>query len=70
MVYPVTGWSEIPQYEDKRAISMVNFVKTTWLYRYPIPIEISYDQGKEFIGDEFIKPLIEMEYGITAKPST
>ena len=29
-----------------------------------------YDQGKEFIGNEFRKSLIETEYGITAKPST
>ena len=38
--------------------------------RYPIPIEIMYDQGKECIGQEFIKYLIETEYRITAKPST
>ena len=29
-----------------------------------------YDQGKEFIGHEFRKPLIEMEYGITSEPRT
>ena len=29
-----------------------------------------YDQGLEFIGPEFIKSLIEEEYGITAKPRT
>ena len=38
--------------------------------RYPRPIEITYDQVKELIGHEFRKYLIEMEYGITAKPST
>ena len=38
--------------------------------RYPIPIEITYDQGKEFIGHELRKYPIEMEYGITAKPIT
>ena len=41
-----------------------------WLTRYPIPIEITYDQGKEFIGHKFRKSLIEMEYRITAKPIT
>ena len=41
-----------------------------WLSRYPRPIEIAYDQGKEFIGHEFRKSLIELEYEITAKPST
>ena len=29
-----------------------------------------YDQGSDFIGNEFIKPLIEEAYGITAKPIT
>ena len=33
-------------------------------------MEITYDQGSEFICHEFIKYLIEEEYGITAKPST
>ena len=51
-------------------ISIVNLVKTTWQSRYPRPIEITYDQGKEFIGHEFRKSLIEMEYGITDKPRT
>ena len=41
-----------------------------WLSRYPRPKEIAYDQGKEFIGHEFRKSLIETEYGRTAKPST
>ena len=31
---------------------------------------MTYDQGKEFIGQEFRKSLIETEYGITAKKST
>ena len=40
------------------------------MYRYPRPIEIMYDQGTEFIGHEFIKSLIEEEYGIASKPIT
>ena len=48
----------------------MNLVETIWLSEYPIPTEIVYDQGKEFIGHKFRKYLIEMEYGITAKPST
>ena len=38
MIDPVTGWSEITQYNDKRDISIANLVETTWLYRYPTPI--------------------------------
>ena len=41
-----------------------------WLSRYPRLMEITYDQGLKFIGNEFIKFSIEDEYRITAKPST
>ena len=41
-----------------------------WLSIYNIQIEVTYDQGKELIGNDFRKSLIEMEYGITSKPST
>ena len=58
------------QYDDKGAISIANFVETAWLSRYPRPIEITYDQGKEFIGHKFSKLPTKTEYGITAKPST
>ena len=40
-----------------------------WLYIYPRPMEITYDQESEFIGHELSKYLIERLYGITAKPS-
>ena len=34
-----------------------------------MPMEITYDQGSEFIGHEFRKPLTEYKYGILAKKS-
>ena len=49
---------------------MANLVETTWMSRYPRPIEIMYDQVSEFIGRNFRKSLIEDEYRITAKPRT
>ena len=58
MINPVTGWFKITQYYDKREISIANLVETTWMSRYPIPIEIMYDQGSEFIGHEFRKSII------------
>ena len=42
MIDPVTGWSKITQYDNKRAISITNLVETTWLTRYPRPMEITY----------------------------
>ena len=57
-----TGWFEVVRYDDKRWITITNLVETMWLSKYPRQIEI-------YVHD-FIKYLIEDEYGITAKPST
>ena len=70
MIDPVTVLLEIIQCGDKHATSIVNLVETTWLARYPCPTEITYDQGLESTGREFIKPLIEERYGILANPIT
>ena len=55
MIDPVRGWFEITKYDKKRAISTVELVETTLLTKSPRPIEISYDQGSEFINHEFRK---------------
>ena len=46
MIDPVTGWSKVVRCDTKIAIIMANLVETTWLTRYPRPIDITYDQGK------------------------
>ena len=46
MIDPVTGWFEVVQYDDKRAITIANLVETMGLSIYSRPIEIMYDQGK------------------------
>ena len=61
MIDPVILWFEIVQYDDKISINIANVVETMWWYRYPRPIEITYDQGKESIGHDFRKSLIETE---------
>ena len=53
MIDPVTVWFEITQYDDKIEITIANLVKSMWLTRYPRPMEITYDQGSEFISHEF-----------------
>ena len=60
MINPVTRQFYIAQYEDKGAISIDKLVETTWLSRFPRPIEIMYDQGNKFNGQEFRRSLIEM----------
>ena len=59
MIYPVIRWFEIMEYDDKRTISIANLVEIMWLYRYPRPMKMTYDQGSEFIGHEFSKSLIK-----------
>ena len=70
MIYPVTQWFEISQYNDKRAISIADIVETTWLSIYPITIEPDQPWAYESIGHKFRKYLIETYYGINDKPRT
>ena len=37
MIDPFIEFLKITQYDEKRAISIVNLVETTWLTRYPRP---------------------------------
>ena len=55
MIYPVTGWSKVVKYDDKRARSITNLLETTGLTGYHRPTEIAYDQISEFISHEFRK---------------
>ena len=48
-------------------MTTANLVETTWLVRYPWPVEIAYDRGGEFLGHEFKNSLIENEYVIKTK---
>ena len=61
MINPVPGWFELVRYDYKIEITIANLVETTWLYRYPRPIKITYEQGKKLIGNDIIKPLVEIE---------
>ena len=41
-------------------IPIANLVENMWLTRYPRKPQITYEQGSEFIGNEFRKSLIEI----------
>ena len=45
MIDPITGWFELTQYSNKKYMTIANLVETTWLDRYPQPVEITYYQG-------------------------
>ena len=59
IIDPLIGWSKITKYDRKIVLSIANLVETTWLTRYSLPMEITYEKGSEFIGHEFRKPPIE-----------
>ena len=66
MIDPATGWFEIKQYDDKRAISVAEVVEQQWLNRYPWPLKIQVDRGSEFVGHEF-KTMCKRDYNIKCK---
>ena len=66
MIDPATGWFEIKQYDDKRAITVAECIEQEWLNRYPWPRKIQMDRGKEFVGHEF-KNMCKDDYNIKCK---
>ena len=70
MIDPVTGWFEITQYNDNKALTITNLVGITWLVWYQRPVEIMYDQGRELLSHKFKSIIIEQEYGINMKPTS
>jgi transposase InsO family protein len=66
MIDPVTGWLEIHQYGDKRAITVANIAEEEWFSQYPWPTQVTFDRGTEFIGQEFQKMLDD--FGVKKKP--
>ena len=69
MIDLATGWFEIHQYDDKRSITVANIVEQQWLSRYPWPVKITFDQGAEFMGQDF-RDMMKNDYGIKNKPIT
>jgi len=62
MIDPATSWIEMKEIKHKDALNITNLVEQTWLTRYPLPMELTYDRGTEFMG-EFAK-MVEDDYGI------
>ena len=51
-------------------MTIMNLVETMWLVRYPWPVEITYEQGGEFLVHEIKNNLIEQEYRTKNKPDS
>ena len=51
-------------------MTITNLLETTWLARYPCPMEIIYDHIRGFFVHRFKNTLIEEKCRIKAKPET
>ena len=70
IIDPVTGWFDITQYNDNKAMKIENLVETMWLIRYPWTVETTYDRGGVFLSHKFNIGLIKEEYGTKTKPDS
>ena len=68
MIDPATSWFEIAEIHDKSSETISLLVDRQWFNLYPRPLEVTFDQGGEFTGNEFDELLDS--YGIKPKPST
>jgi hypothetical protein len=68
MVDACTNWTELSLIPTANSKTVAKQFDINWLCRYPRPTEVGYDNGKEFIGEEFQELLVS--YDITPKPTT
>lgn len=69
LIDPASGWFELHQYNDKRAITVANVGVQEWFARYPWPTHITFDRANELHGHEF-EHMILHDYGIKCKSMT
>lgn len=62
MMDEATSWIEIIPISNKESKTIALLVDSEWFCRYPRPLFCIYDNGKEFIGEEF-QEMLE-SYGI------
>ncbi len=68
MIDPATSWFKMRRLKTKKADEVANMIEQTWLTRYSMPEEITFDGGPEFKAD--FKELVEKEYQLKARPSS
>jgi hypothetical protein len=68
MVDACTNWAEFALIPTASSRTVAIQFDINWLCRYPRPTEVGYDNGKEFIGEEFQELLVS--YDIMPKPTT
>ena len=68
MIYPATGWFEMAQIPNKMVAEIAYITKKNWFTRYPLPQQIVFDRGTEFMA-EFAN-MSQNDYGLKMKPIT
>jgi hypothetical protein len=67
VIDPATSWSEICEITDKRSQTIMDAFHNNWLYCYPRPIQVSFDNGSEF--KSVFKKMCD-NLGIKCRPTT
>jgi hypothetical protein len=68
MIDPVTHLTELVRLENKTSDHVALQFNNVWLSRYPKPVSVTYDNGKEFTGNAFQKLLADNK--IKPRPTT
>jgi hypothetical protein len=68
MIDKATGWPEFAAIVNKTSYHIAILFDSIWLCRYPRPRKVIYDNGTEFVGQEFQELLVS--YGIKPVPMT
>ena len=68
MADPASGLFEIVELPNKQAHTTAILLDRTWFSRYPRPMQIIYDNGKEFLGKEFQEMI--QSFGVEPAPTT
>ena len=67
-INPTTGWFEWTEViDDKSSATILHFLDSVWLARYPRPRQVLYDNGSEFKKD--FQPLFK-DFAIKPKCTT
>ena len=66
MINPAIGWFEMAQIPNKTAAEIADITEKTWFTCYPLPQQIVFDCGTEFMA-EFYK-MCQNNYGLKSKP--
>ena len=66
MIHPATGWFKMSKILNKTAAEFADITKKNWFTRYPLPQQIVFDRGTEFMAK--LANTCQNNYGLKRKP--